>query len=353
MSGVEDAQAGRKNYKKPHNAHNPIPTIHKYRQEQQRRQEQYGDPDQGADGEEPSTRERFGDAYDVFKYGRNDGEQAGDAGHYQAINKNLVQDEEEAEDHAGKVKSTKKYHDPDQGMEDTTEGNLQSSDPKQARKDMKKFNADGTEREVTDPITHLPVKIHDFTDHDLKTTAKNPAPVGSEPRTMTGVDAINKSDEHLEEEEQESKDAHTAMEVLFPPPDFDRTRSEITSVYTQAVTVGLAVVTLSLMTVDTLFWPTRHATGWSRQMFKVVELGTMLGIAAAIILFMRQWSENRIKNVWDVEVWQAERQRGQKLAKSQTAESTQWLNALFASVWPLINPDLFTSISDTLEVSTV
>jgi Ca2+-dependent lipid-binding protein len=51
-----------------------------------------------------------------------------------------------------------------------------------------------------------------------------------------------------------------------------------------------------------------------------------------------------------VEVWQAERKRGQKLAKSQTAESTQWLNSLFASVWPLINPDLFMSISDTLEV---
>jgi Ca2+-dependent lipid-binding protein len=76
----------------------------------------------------------------------------------------------------------------------------------------------------------------------------------------------------------------------------------------------------------------------------------MLGVAAGVSLFMRQYTHNRIKNVWDVEVWQAERKRGQKLAKSQTAESAQWLNSMFSSVWPLINPDLFTSIADTLEV---
>lgn len=362
MSGVEDVenQNQRKNYKKPHNAHNPIPTIKGYREEQQNRQEQYGQPDQGTDegADESGKRGRFSDAYDVFKHGRDTGELANRDGPYLATNKNIVQDEEEAEDHGGRSQPSKKdtsspqdQDSQDDGMEDTTEHNLMSSlDPKKARKEMKKFNADGTEREVTDPITHLPVKIHDFTNNDLKTTAKNPPPVGSEPKTMTGMAGIEKGDEHLGEEEQESKDAHTAMEVLFPPPDFDATRSEITAVYLQTVTVGLGVVAVSLMVVNTLFWATRHSTGWARQAWKAAELSTMLAVSAAIILFMRQWSENRIKNVWDVEVWQAERQRGQKLAKSQTAESAQWLNSLFASVWPLINPDLFTSIADTLEV---
>ncbi|CAO2648967.1 Nn.00g099160.m01.CDS01 [Neocucurbitaria sp. VM-36] len=357
MSGVEDVENQRKSYKKPHNARNPIPTIKGYREEKEKRQEQYGQPDQSAsDGAgEGSRRDRISEAYDVFKHGKDTGEFSNRDGPYMATNKNLVQDEEEAEDHAGRSQPTKddkplpEDQDSQDGMEDTTEGNLQSSDPKKARKAMKKFTADGTEREVTDPITHLPVKIHDFTNTDLKSTAKNPPPVGSEPKTMTGMDGIDKSDEHLDEEEQESKDAHKAMEVLFPPPDFDATRSEITAVYMQAVTVGLGVVAVSLMVVDTIFWSTRHSTGWTRQLFKVAELSTMLGVSAAIILFMRQWSENRIKNVWDVEVWQAERKRGQKLAKSQTAESAQWLNSLFASVWPLINPDLFTSIADTLE----
>jgi hypothetical protein len=159
---------------------------------------------------------------------------------------------------------------------------------------------------------------------------------------MTGMEAIDKSNEHLEEEEEESKDSHLAMEVLFPPPDFDMSRTEITTVYTQALTVGLGAVAVGLIIVDALFWPTRRMSGWKGQVWKGIQLCTML--------FMRQWTRNRIKNVWDVEVWQAERRRGQKLAKSQTAESTQWLNSMFASVWPLVNPDLFTSISDTLEV---
>jgi hypothetical protein len=354
MSGVEDVKSQRKDYRRPHNAHNPIPTVQKYREEKQKRHDEPG-PADGANSEasnEPSTRERLGDAVNVFRHGREEGEANDGNGPYPVTNKNLQQDLEIADDHAGKLKSTKKEQ--GQGDEDsvvdTTEGNLASSDPRQARKDMKKFKPDGTEREVTDPVTHLPIKIHDFTDQELKSTAKNPPAPGNVPRTMTGTDAINKSDEHLEEEARESQDAHTAMEVLFPPPDFDRTRNEITTVYMQAVTVGVGVAALSLMLINTIFWSTRHSTGWTRQMFKVAELGMMLAVSGAIILFMRQWSENKIKNVWDVEVWQAERKRGQKLAKSQTAESTQWLNSLFASVWPLINPDLFMSISDTLEV---
>ncbi|KAF1845806.1 uncharacterized protein K460DRAFT_338396 [Cucurbitaria berberidis CBS 394.84] len=357
MSGVDDVENQRKSYKKPRNAHNPIPTIKGYREEKQKRQEDYGQPAQGADEgtDDGDKRARLSEAYDVFKHGRDTGEFSNQDGPYMATNKNIVQDEDEADDHAGRTQPAKKEKPAPQdegsqdGMEDTTEHGLQSSDPKTARKEMKKFTADGTEREVTDPVTHLPVKIHDFTKTDLKNTAKNPPPVGSEPSTMTGMDAINKSDEHLRNEEQHSRDSHTAMEVLFPPPEFDATRTEITTVYMHAVTVGLGVVAVSLMVVNTLFWATRHSTGWTRQLYKVAELSTMLGVSAAIILFMRKWSENRIKNVWDVEVWQAERKRGQKLAKSQTAESAQWLNSLFASVWPLINPDLFTSIADTLE----
>jgi hypothetical protein len=354
MSGVEDVNAQRKDYRHPHNAHNPIPTVQRYREEKQKRHEEYGSTD-GADNE-PSRRDRLGDAVNVFRHGREEGEANDGNGPYPVTNKNLQQDLEIAEDHAGKLQSGKKEQrsSHNQGdndsIQDTTQGSLASTDPRQARKDMKKFKADGTEREVTDPVTHLAIKVHDFTDQELKSTAKNPPPPGCDPRTMTGTDAINKSEEHLEKEAQESQDAHTAMEVLFPPPDFDRTRSEITTVYMQAVTVGVGVAAASSMLINTIFWSTRHSKGWTRQLLKLAELCTMLAVSGAIILFMRQWSENKIKNVWDVEVWQAERKRGQKLAKSQTAESTQWLNSLFASVWPLINPDLFMSISDTLEV---
>lgn len=354
MSGVEDVEA-RRSYKAPHNAHNPIPTIKNYRQEQQRRQDDYGQPDSEDNQDGRTARDKLGDAYNAFT-GRGEDEIHDGQEAYQTENKNLVSthNEPEADDWSGETAQKKDKQlpqdtDDEQDVEDTTQGQFES-DPKKARKNMKKFKADGTEREVTDPVTHLPVKIHDFTDKDLKRTEKNAPPPGSEPRTMTGTDALNKSDEHLEDEEQESKDAHTAMEVLFPPPDFDVARSEVTTVYTQALTFGLGAVAVSMVIVDTLFWHTRRMTGWKGQMWWGVQLIAMLTTGFGIAAFIRQWARNRIANVWDVEVWASERRRGKKLAKSQTAESAQWLNSMFASVWPLINPELFTSISDTLEV---
>jgi hypothetical protein len=356
MSGVEDVDHQRRSYRAPHNARNPIPTVKKYREEKQRRQDEYGTPEGEADQDERTARDKLGDAYNAFtgKGGDeiNDGEVP-----YPAENKNLVSSHnvEEADDHSGQTANSKNRQmpqdtDDDDEVEDTTEGQMTESDPKKARKQMKKFNADGTEREVTDPITHLPVKIHDFTDKDLKRTEKNKAPAGSEPSTMTGMANIDKSDEHLDHEEDESKDAHKAMEVLFPPPDFEVTRTEITNVYKRSLSICLGAVIVSLVIVDALFWPTRKMSGWRGHMWKAIQTLSMLGVALGISLFMKQYTHNRIKNVWDVEVWQAERRRGQKLAKSQTAESAQWLNSMFASVWPLINPDLFTSIADTLEV---
>jgi hypothetical protein len=355
MSGVEDVHDQRRSYKAPHNARNPIPTVKKYREEKQRRQDDYGHSDGEVDDQDGRTaRDKLGDAYNAFT-GKGHDEIHDGVDPYEAENKNLVSagDVEEADDHSGQTANRKNKQlpqdtDDDEAVQDTTEG-MTETDPKKARKKMKKFNADGTEREVTDPITHLPVRIHDFTDKDLKRTRKNEPPAGSEPRTMTGMDNVNKSDEHLEREEQDSKDAHTAMQALFPPPEFDATRSEITAVYTRSLSIGLAAVAVSLIVVDTLFWPTRRMSGWQGQIWKVIQTCAMLGVAAGVSLFMQKYMDNRIKNVWDVEVWQAERKRGKKLAKSQTAESAQWLNSVFASVWPLINPDLFISIADTLE----
>ncbi|KAJ8115661.1 hypothetical protein OPT61_g2738 [Boeremia exigua] len=353
MSGVEDIEGARRSHKKPYSAHNPIPTIQGYREEKERRQNQYGISDANEDNEDGrSRRERIGDAYDAFTHGATqhiEGDQP-----YAAENKNIERERQEAEDHAGRTeigkdKQLPQDQDSEAAAEDTTEGVMTEQDPKKARKSMKKFSADGTEREVTDPITHLPVRIHDFTSKDLKSTAENDPPVGIEPKTRTGTDGMEKTDEMLKEDQKDSQDSHKAMEVLFPPPEFEDTRQEITTVYRRAVEVGLGMIAVGLLGIRSLFWFTRNASGWSKQFFHLTELALSAGIAVGTIVFMRQWTDNKIKNVWDVEVWQAERQKGRKLAKSETAESTQWLNSLMGSIWPLVNPDLFTSISDTLE----
>ncbi|KAJ4301265.1 hypothetical protein N0V90_003356 [Kalmusia sp. IMI 367209] len=355
MSGVEDVEASQRKHKSPYTPHHPVPTVQKYREEKQQREEQYGHPDAGEQDDRSKTN-RLTDAYTALRHGKeavnpDDGTQP-----YKATNKNLESDDENiADDHAGRVQPKKgkeeNEHDDqdDDTPEDTTEGISMDADPKKARKSMKKWSADGTEREVTDPVTHLPVTIHDYTDKDLKTTPKNGPPAGSEEKSATGAFAMNKSDEQLQEEQGESQDAHSGMDPLFPPPDFAMAREGITDAYRKAITAGLGLVSASLVTVIALFQFTRSFTGWSRAVFTLIEVAISIGVSAAVIMGIRQWTENKINDVWETEVWQAERQKGKKLVKTNIPESAQWLNSFLASVWPLINPDLFTSISDTLE----
>lgn len=360
MSGVEDVEdSSQRKHKAPYTPHHPVPTIQKYREEKQQREEQYGSADDEQRDDRSKTN-RLTDAYTALRHGKeavnpNEGTQP-----YQATNKNLETNEDDiADDHAGRVqpkgndekeRGDRQKDDDDETLEDTTEG-MTESDPKKARKSMKKWSADGTEREVTDPVTHLPVTIHDYTDKDLKMTPKNGPPAGTEPRTMTGASAMNKSDDQLQEEQKDSQDAHSGMKPLFPPPNFDMTRESITDAYRKAITTGLGMVSASLLTVIALFQFTHGFTGWSRAFLMLLEIAVGVGVSGAVIVGIRQWSENKINDVWETEVWHAERERGNRLAKTNIPESAQWLNSFLASVWPLINPDLFTSISDTLEVS--
>lgn len=357
MSGVEDVETSSRKHKAPYTPHHPIPTVQRYRQEKQEREGQYGHPD--ADGQDDRSKtNRLTDAYTALRHGKEAVNPNENTQPYKSINKNLEEVDEDniADDHAGRVQpksNDEKFNadDGDDTPKDTTEGSLVSQDPKKARKDMKKWSADGTEREVTDPVTHLPVTIHDYTEKDLKMTPQNGPPAGMEPRSATGASALNKSDEQLQVEQIESQDAHSGSDPLFPPPDFAMTRKGVTVAYQKAMTAGLGLVAASIVTVVALFQFTRNSTGWSRAFFLLLEVATCLGVSGAVIMGTRQWTENRINDVWETEVWQAEREKGQKLVKSNTPESTQWLNSFLASVWPLINPDLFTSISDTLEVS--
>jgi hypothetical protein len=355
MSGVEDTETERKSHKSPYTPHNPVPTVQKYRQEKHEREEQHGKPEEEED--DRTKLERLGDAYTTLRHGKEAADPDETTQPYKAENKNFGEDEQIADDHAGNIeqKQDERQNGQKDGdtAEETTEGIQNELDPKKARKAMKKFTADGTERQVTDPVTHLPVEIHDFTDKDVKTTPQNGPPAGSDPKSATGAANMNKSDEQLQKEQQDAQDAHTAMESLFPPPDFQLTRGEITRVYKKAMAIGLGVVSGILTLVVAMFQLTRYSTGWSRILFIFLQIGVSLGVSAAAIVGIQQYTENRIKNVWETEVWQAERQQGKKLAKTQTAESAQWLNSLVASVWPLINPDLFTSISDTLEVRSI
>lgn len=196
--------------------------------------------------------------------------------------------------------------------------------------------------------------IHDTTDKELKTVPENEPPAGSLARSATGASAASKSQSQLDREADEQQAQHRGMEKLFPPPEFDHARQEITETYGLALTVGLGVVlaTALLLPVGSLVI---QSTGddshtWlsilgSSCLFLVMGLA----IGYPTIWILNSWLKNRVNSIFEDETWQSARTQEQETAESPIPESTQWLNSILSSIWSLINPDLFTSLADTVE----
>lgn len=347
MSGIDDAETQRRKYKAPYTPRHTIPTIQGYKKIKEEREAGAS----AGEEDEPSRRERAQEAYKSWKEGEPRGEPA-DTDVYPTQNHNDPDhdpaqdtDHQETEDEEEVAKKE---------FKDTTEDGLAERDAKAQRKKMKHRGNDRAEREVTDPVTHLPVTIHDFTGKDLEDAPYNVAP----PRTGTGL--TNKSDDELAKELVMQKRAHRGMQSQFPTPDYDACGQEIARVHRNAMAFGLGfvlVIMLGLSLLEKLFGLgsriestvlRRESTGKTMSSAFLLLLGTASGALA--IWAVRDWTGRKLQDVWERHMWEAERQQGKERSKQDTPESTQWLNEILSSVWPLINPDLFTSLADTLEV---
>ena len=246
----------------------------------------------------------------------------------------------------------------------TSKGSEQSVaseiDPRQKRKKMKHMKRDHEGREVTDPVTHLPVTIHDSTENELKSIPENLAPVGSDHRTSTGFSAVSKSDSQLNREQEEAEAEHKGMERLFPPPNFQAAKEQLVEMYNLAITIGLCTLVAVFFAVSLISHmltsrsvSNEHRTvlgSWlSLLMTFSILLLTGIVVGGVLIWGIRDWLEHRANDIWEDEIWDASREQERQHADASTPESTQWLNSLLASIWPLVNPDLFTSLADTLE----
>jgi hypothetical protein len=349
MSGVEDAEQQRRKFKAPYTPRNPIPTIQHYREEKKQRESEADAPADDAD--ERTRKERAQDAYKSWKDGEQ-GDKQNSNEVYPTENHNADpgatgNDEVDADEEEEAKKE----------FQDTSEAVETSTDPKAKRKNMKHRNGDGAEREVTDPITHLPVTIHDFTNKNLNEAPENLPPA----RTGTGLSGSGEKDlEELKKDAFEQNRAHTGMERLFPPPNYEAVGREIASIHSKGLTVGLGLVLANMLGIvllekafgvgsrieSTLL--RRESAGKSLSTIIILFVGAATGSLA--IWGVKDWAAKRVKDVWERHIWEAERQEGKQRAKDDAAESTQWLNEVLSSVWPLINPDLFTSLADTLEV---
>jgi len=366
----------RKAHGGPYTAKHPVPTIRGYREHRaeikRREDESQHDPQyqqEEDDGEDQSKTRR---AYESIKSIAKDQDRQNDRDLYPAAIRNASAPQpgsdqardtsrddsgnDHRDDHSDKQSK--------QHQKSATETVAGSIDPKEKRKTMKKAKRQGGGREVTDPVTHLPVVVHDMTDKDLKSAPENEPGWGEDPRTLTGLSCASKSEEQVGREKQQLDRGYDGMRQLFPPPDFSDTKRELMAAFRKAMFIGLgSVCALTVLGLTLLYLMSgQHSQGrkWfvrsdARQGYAplpallvlLVTLGTGFGLVYAV----SGWMSQKVGDIFEDEVWDAARVQEMERNDLDTElpESVAWLNSLLASVWRLINPDLFASMVDTLE----
>lgn len=360
-----DENASKRSGTTPYSSHHPVPNIQDYREHKRERKqdaETVVPEDDEQDGQGSGIIQSLKDRLHLSEPQPREFSEHGRI--YNSQNRNVEQPapndyntDGEADRPPGQEEGNRSSS-PTNGenSKETPESAAAELDPRQKRKKMKHMKRNNAGREVTDPVTHLPVVIHDSTAKELNWVPENEPPPGSNPRTATGFSGRSKTHSQLQKETEETQAQHTGMENLFPPPNFDAAQEKLASIYKTAIAVGsgsVLLVTLlmilgshAIMTMRT----TGLANSWTYLVLSsFIILGGGLVVGGALIWALQGWISIRVRDTWDEEVWNAARCAERDTAKSPTPESTQWLNSLLASVWSLINPDLFTSLADTLE----
>ncbi|KAK4451309.1 hypothetical protein QBC34DRAFT_59671 [Podospora aff. communis PSN243] len=388
MDDFED-RGTRRAHGGPYTAKHPVPTVRGYREhraELKRREDETEDipaSDQAeADSQQPSD-SKTKRAYDSLKAIAKDEDKPED-GHtpYPHANRNAdgppdksqsqfqpgFQGGDHDDNHSAKEESnddddgSHKHKKHDEKKQTATETVAGSIDPKEKRKTMKKAKRSGNGREVTDPVTHLPVVIHDMTDRDLHACPENEPGAGEQVETLTGGECEKKDEHQLEEERRTGERGLKGMRGLFPGPRVGEVKGDMVAAFQEAFLVAVGCFALfGVAVVGGMSMLMRHESsgGWlgghetARRPWLTVGLmlAVLTAVAGAGLYGAHGWLSQKVDNILEDEVWDAARQQEIERNDSEIElpESAAWLNSMLASVWRLINPDLFSALVDTLE----
>jgi len=350
-----DEGAAKRSTAAPYNARHPIPTIQGYQGKKEERQHdsalsapveakpKVSDVERG-----DNDRNLLEKTKDFIRPGNHEKEPPSNEHHpYKTQNRNIEQSaslegpdygDEQAKEHAAKDERDQEQHGQSKAespLGDTSEAINSPLDPKQKRKYMKTFKRDHAPREVTDPVTHLPVTIHDSTKKELDAVSEYDLPLGSESRTTTEGSAASKDSSEPNREAREEQAQQRGIEKLFPPPSFDYAREEIVKVCSIAVMVGLGsvlIVSVLAFTVCHAFIST-EAVSRSRSKAIISYASTVsfaFTLGGAIIWVLQGWLKNRVRSAWDDGVWTAEKIQEERTSDSEIPESTKWLNSILS-----------------------
>ncbi|KAF3112864.1 hypothetical protein TWF569_000529 [Orbilia oligospora] len=188
-------------------------------------------------------------------------------------------------------------------------------------------------REVTDPVTHLPVNIHDFTtnelqqvkDHDDGTDQNMPGEKGEVEWSQKRHDSLEALVENeLRQIQRESKYSPASLKIIA---------------------FGLVIAGIIVNSTVEFMFITLDTTGLNNPFVKIfakLAIGSIFGVTVAAII-------QRYTREPSTSASPARESKEKSISQKQLPETAAWLNNTLSSVWPLVNPDLFVTLADMLE----
>ncbi|KAI5865413.1 hypothetical protein GGS23DRAFT_426057 [Durotheca rogersii] len=361
--------ASAREYGDPHSAQHPIPTVQGYRQRRKELAGQLRDEEEAQQGpEELAKPKRPFESVKAIIQGKDSPTSRHDP--YPSANRNYANDprgsptsEKRTDDRIddsrhesptggrtgqGVAGPGRASYEMDKGRDKSaTEAVVSAVDPKEKRKVMKRTSRHGEGRRVTDPVTHLPIIIHDQTDSDLSSVSQNELELGV-------CSDASRSDEEMRLERKKLQRTYNGMQRVFPPPDFKHTRQQLANIYQQTVCTGLGIIAFLaaiLLRLPTPFFGSSRSGSLFPQWYTIFSTAVFIPLAVVTAMGMGKWIHKKVSELFDDETWDAARREEQAALNDdeELPESVQWLNSLFAAVWPLVNPDLFASLVDRIE----
>ncbi|THH27196.1 hypothetical protein EUX98_g6993 [Antrodiella citrinella] len=164
----------------------------------------------------------------------------------------------------------------------------------------------------------------------------------TDPTTGEELDIRNADDEP-----DTRNQGDNVLDTDFPPPDWAAHKSHVITVTYQSI----VIIATSYITFPILV-----------HLFSASSYALLLSlIPPSLLTYVLVF---RLRNVsrgdFEDRVWHSERMRGLRAGsdvdgdgkvtdEERTKESAEWANALLRGVWPVLNPDLFSSVVDMLE----
>ncbi|KAH9916920.1 uncharacterized protein B0H18DRAFT_1214852 [Fomitopsis serialis] len=163
----------------------------------------------------------------------------------------------------------------------------------------------------------------------------------------TGEELTIRNADPKMEAEWEEEGGENVLSHVFPPPDIDMHRKVMLSSTSTAILYISAGYTCALL-VALLF-------GSYLWLWPVILLPPIF-LAYSMHFRVKNASQNDFQN----RIWHSERVRGLRAGddldrngnvatEERTKESVEWVNSVLRGVWPIINPDMFSSLVDMVE----